>query len=156
MHKDNSTFIIGGAGFVGNRLTAYLDRQNKKYRVGDLNDHCENVTKLDVEDPASLDCIAGFDCIINLAAVHRDDIRPLSRYDDVTFKAPLTFAQQLGNTKLKKLYLRAQLQFTDLHRQIPTNQESQIILMIMAELNIWRNRFTRNGKLRSQKIVALL
>ena len=38
---------------------------------------------LDVEDPESLDKIGGATSIINLAAVHRDDVRPLSRYDDV-------------------------------------------------------------------------
>ena len=83
MIKGNSTFIIGGAGFVGSRLVSYLDKKNKKYFVGDINNSSEKTIKLNIEDQVSLDQIAGFDCIINLAAVHRDDIRPLSRYDDV-------------------------------------------------------------------------
>ena len=33
--------------------------------------------------PGTLDSLKGSTAIINLAAVHRDDVRPLSRYDDV-------------------------------------------------------------------------
>ena len=36
-----------------------------------------------MEDIDSLDQLAKVSTIINLAAVHRDDVRPLSRYDDV-------------------------------------------------------------------------
>lgn len=83
MIKNNATFIIGGAGFVGNRLVSCLNSNNKNFFVGDINDCSKEIIKLDIEDPASLDQIAGSSCIVNLAAVHRDDIRPLSRYDDV-------------------------------------------------------------------------
>jgi nucleoside-diphosphate-sugar epimerase len=81
--KNNTTFIIGGAGFVGNRLVSCLNSNNKNFFVGDINDCSREIIKLDIEDPASLDQIAGSNCIVNLAAVHRDDIRPLSRYNDV-------------------------------------------------------------------------
>ena len=81
----NEVAIIGGAGFVGSRLTARFRNGNicsNKYDI-DLSNHLDKSIYLDVEDADSLDQLAGVSTIINLAAVHRDDVRPLSRYDDV-------------------------------------------------------------------------
>ncbi len=77
--------IVGGAGFVGSRLTARFNKGNvfsRRYDI-DLSNPLDRSIYLDVEDIDSLDKLAGVSTIINLAAVHRDDVRPLSRYDDV-------------------------------------------------------------------------
>jgi len=81
----NEVAIVGGAGFVGSRLTARFREGNifsNKYDI-DLSNQLDKSIYLDVEDLNSLDQLAGVSTIINLAAVHRDDVRPLSRYDDV-------------------------------------------------------------------------
>ncbi len=81
----NEVAIVGGAGFVGSRLTARFRKRNifsNKYDI-DLSNYSDKSIYLDVEDVDSLDQLAGVSTIINLAAVHRDDVRPLSRYDDV-------------------------------------------------------------------------
>lgn len=86
--NNNEVAIVGGAGFVGSRLKARLRKSNivsKKYDI-DLSDQLDKSTYLNVEDVDSLDQLAGASTIINLAAVHRDDVRPLSRYDDVNVK----------------------------------------------------------------------
>ena len=77
--------IIGGAGFVGTRLVSRFAASAIGYSIFDIDQSklLENMIYLDVEDPESLDKIGGTTSIINLAAVHRDDVRPLSRYDDV-------------------------------------------------------------------------
>ena len=77
--------IIGGAGFVGTRLASRFKVSAIGYSIFDIDQikPLENMIYLDVEDPQSLDNIEGATSIINLAAVHRDDVRPLSRYDDV-------------------------------------------------------------------------
>jgi len=83
--SEKNIAIIGGAGFVGSRLTTRFRKGNifsNKYDI-DLNNHLDRSIYLDVEDVDSLDKLAGVGTIINLAAVHRDDVRPLSRYDDV-------------------------------------------------------------------------
>jgi GlcNAc-P-P-Und epimerase len=80
--------IVGGAGFVGSRLTSRFRRGNifsNKYDI-DLSNRLDESIYLDVEDVDSLDQLAGVSTIINLAAVHRDDVRPLSRYDDVNVR----------------------------------------------------------------------
>jgi len=84
MNKNEVT-IVGGAGFVGSRLTARFRKGNifsNKYDI-DLSNHLDKSIYLDVEDVDSLNQLAGVSTIMNLAAVHRDDVRPLSRYDDV-------------------------------------------------------------------------
>ena len=84
MFKD-SVAIIGGAGFVGTNLARNLKKTDVKYVIYDidLRDGTENIVKLDVENLNSLRQIKGVDTIINLAAVHRDDVKPISRYDSV-------------------------------------------------------------------------
>lgn len=81
----NEVAIVGGAGFLGSRLTTRFREGNvfsNKYDI-DLSNHLDKSIYLDVEDFDSLDQLTGVSTIINLAAVHRDDVRPLSRYDDV-------------------------------------------------------------------------
>ncbi len=80
--------IVGGAGFVGSRLTSRFRKRNicsNKYDI-DLSNHLDKSIYLDIEDVDSLDQLSGVSTIINLAAVHRDDVRPLSRYDDVNVR----------------------------------------------------------------------
>jgi nucleoside-diphosphate-sugar epimerase len=82
---NNEVAIVGGAGFVGSRLTARFRKRDvfsNKYDI-DLSNDLDRSIYLDVEDVDSLDQLSGVGTIINLAAVHRDDVSPLSRYDDV-------------------------------------------------------------------------
>jgi nucleoside-diphosphate-sugar epimerase len=81
----NEVAIVGGAGFVGSRLSARFNNGSvfyNRYDI-DLTNQLDRSIYLDVEDIDSLDQLTNVGTIINLAAVHRDDVRPLSRYDDV-------------------------------------------------------------------------
>ena len=84
MHK-NIVAIIGGSGFVGSRLISRFKKANIASKIYDIdcNSREQGVTYCDVEDVNSFDHFDNVNTIINLAAIHRDDIRPLSRYDDV-------------------------------------------------------------------------
>tara|TARA_Y200000002_G_C22498195_1_gene585979 strand:- start:120 stop:449 length:330 start_codon:yes stop_codon:yes gene_type:complete len=75
--------IIGGEGFVGTRLSNYLTKNDIKHRIYDINIKSDKHVFADVTDPKSLDVLNISDTLINLAAVHRDNIKPLSRYDEV-------------------------------------------------------------------------
>ena len=81
-----SISIIGGSGFLGNRLSKRLDNSNAKYRIFDKKLLKDDKNYIDVTDLNSLDILKDSTAIINLAAVHRDDIRPISLYDDVNVK----------------------------------------------------------------------
>ncbi len=84
----NDVCIIGGSGFIGTRLTRLLlendifalriidksptvNFQNYYYKGDVRSRHDMNV------------CIKPSSVIVNLAAEHRDDVRPTSLYDDV-------------------------------------------------------------------------
>ncbi len=79
--------VIGGSGFLGKRLVSSLLDLGHEVVIGDL----EPITvcsvqcaKVDVCDPDGLcNLLDGADVVINLAAVHRDDIKPISLYYDI-------------------------------------------------------------------------
>tara|TARA_B100001250_G_scaffold67191_1_gene53732 strand:- start:6733 stop:7710 length:978 start_codon:yes stop_codon:yes gene_type:complete len=75
--------IIGGVGFVGTKLSKNLAELNIEHNIYDINKKSDFHIYLDVTQEDTLDAIKNSDTIINLAAVHRDDIKPLSLYDDV-------------------------------------------------------------------------
>ena len=78
--------ILGGSGFVGTRLTELLLKDHS-ITIGDIAEsrqYPQLWKKCDVcseEDLRSV--MPGHDCIVNLAAAHRDDVRPLSLYTTV-------------------------------------------------------------------------
>jgi nucleoside-diphosphate-sugar epimerase len=79
--------IIGGSGFIGTRLVQILLSRKSIVRIIDKvasKDHSDLVSLGDVRSIEQLrQSIAYGSVIVNLAAEHRDDVRPLSLYDDV-------------------------------------------------------------------------
>jgi nucleoside-diphosphate-sugar epimerase len=78
--------ILGGSGFIGTRLTEFLTVQQRGVRIGDLR-RSERFPELwqhcDVRVGSTVDkLLSGVDSIVNLAAEHRDDVRPVTRYHD--------------------------------------------------------------------------
>ena len=72
--------ITGGAGFIGSRLAALLAAQGHEIVVLDTQGaHPVDVTDRD----AVMTALAGVDVIYHLAAEHRDDVSPVSKYYDV-------------------------------------------------------------------------
>lgn len=61
------------------------------------------MTYLDVEDADSLDSISAAHTIINLAAVHRDDVRPLNRYDDVNVQGAKNVCEAASKQGINKI-----------------------------------------------------
>ena len=75
--------VIGGSGFVGTNLCRQLSLKQQDFEIIDLkmsNQFSENCKIADVRDIATLrETITG-DVVVNLAAVHRDDIRDSTEY----------------------------------------------------------------------------
>jgi nucleoside-diphosphate-sugar epimerase len=77
--------VIGGSGFLGSFILRDL-------KVSDVPSLCLDIAppsldtqffEFDVTSPSSPDLLDHCDALINLAAVHRDDIKPLSKYYEV-------------------------------------------------------------------------
>ena len=78
--------VIGGAGFLGTRLCRRFEVCNKEFAILDLvcsDEFGDRDIQGDVCSALDLETMSRSDVLINLAAVHRDDVRPLSLYDDV-------------------------------------------------------------------------
>ena len=101
----NDIFIIGGAGFLGTKLTRRLNQKDKNVTIGDIAARSEfdNILHLDLESPKSLEQIVDTSTIINLAAVHRDDIKPLSRYDDVNVQGSVNVCEAARKHCINKI-----------------------------------------------------
>ena len=83
----NKIGIIGGSGFVGTKLGKRFAGCDLDFSILDLvvGDSFEDKTLIgDIRNSEDLDAFCGdIEVLINLAAVHRDDVRPISLYDDV-------------------------------------------------------------------------
>ncbi len=82
--------VIGGSGFIGTRLIGRLSADGHDVTNYDLRRSADDAVETvlgDVNDRTALiEATAGFDVIVNLAAEHRDDVRPVSRYDLVNVR----------------------------------------------------------------------
>lgn len=78
--------IVGGSGFIGTAISQRLSQRKTPFRIIDRKpsqSFPEACTLVDIRDEARLLDVVKGDCILHLAAVHRDDVRPVSLYDDV-------------------------------------------------------------------------
>lgn len=87
MDKKFKIGLIGGSGFIGTTLAPDLWRDGHFVKIIDVQpspQYPDAFAHGDVRDAATLaHACAGCDILINLAAAHRDDIKPLSLYHDV-------------------------------------------------------------------------
>jgi len=83
-HGSDQVLVLGGAGFIGTRFAALLRQQKLAFQIGDLQPSKafpDAWTQCDVTDLQSLlQIMKSCSAIVNLAAEHRDDVRPVSRY----------------------------------------------------------------------------
>lgn len=77
--------VIGGCGFIGERLCARLAERGADVEILDANPkNVHGVVKnVDVRSADDLRGAITGNTIVNLAAAHRDDVRPRSMYDEV-------------------------------------------------------------------------
>ena len=79
--------IVGGSGFIGTRLSAILKYDSQEFKIIDKVTSKTFPIKSMLADVRSLiqleTAVSENAVLINLAAEHRDDVWPLSLYDDV-------------------------------------------------------------------------
>lgn len=100
----NEVAIVGGGGFVGSRLTAFFKKRGVFSNAYDIDvTNGQDKIYLDVEETDSLEQLAQVSTIVNLAAVHRDDVRPLSRYDDVNVQGAKNICEVASKHGIHKI-----------------------------------------------------
>ncbi|WP_292589167.1 NAD-dependent epimerase/dehydratase family protein [Mesotoga sp. UBA5557] len=99
--------IIGGSGFIGTRLVDRMLKAGEKVRIIDKNKsekHPQLWTFGDVRDVDSLTkALGGVDSIINLAAEHKDNVRPLKLYYDTNVQGAINICEVADKFGIKKL-----------------------------------------------------
>ena len=79
--------IVGGSGFIGTRLSQRLTKTGQPFSIIDKAPSRAFPGHVQLADVRNLDAlrysIPADTPLINLAAEHRDDVRPLSLYDEV-------------------------------------------------------------------------
>lgn len=92
--------ITGGSGFIGTRLRERLESAGHECVIIDTRAP-EPVDILDF--PALVDAVQGCDVIYHLAAEHRDDVFPRSRYYDVNVKGTRYIANAADKCGVKHI-----------------------------------------------------
>ena len=97
--------IVGGSGFVGTRLIKNLRKNNVNYKCFDIRSSFfkDDFIKLDIELPEDLNLLEGYDVIVNLAAEHRDDVKPVSRYDDVNVQGAINICEAARKNNINRM-----------------------------------------------------
>lgn len=107
MASTHKIALIGGSGFIGTRLTGDLLNAGHAVKIADIapsTAYPDLRADADVRDYETLlSACAGCDLMINLAAAHRDDVRPVSLYYDTNVagaRMSCAVADQIGITTI--------------------------------------------------------
>lgn len=95
--------IIGAAGFLGTKLSDGLANKNIFTQKYDIKTKSSDCSYIDITDFETLNKLKGSETIINLAAVHRDDVRPLSLYDTVNVEGSKNICDLAKKHEIKKI-----------------------------------------------------
>jgi nucleoside-diphosphate-sugar epimerase len=89
--------LIGGSGFIGTRLANRLRNTGNEFYIYDKAQSAYHSDVVTIGDVRDLNCLRSSiqpeSIIINLAAEHRDDVRPVSLYDDVNIGGAINICQ---------------------------------------------------------------
>ena len=98
--------VIGGSGFVGTNLCRKLSLKQKDFEIIDLNisqEFPERSKIGDVRDIKSLRQAIQGDIVVNLAAVHRDDIKDISEYQRTNVYGAENIAKVCNEKNISKI-----------------------------------------------------
>jgi nucleoside-diphosphate-sugar epimerase len=99
--------ILGGSGFIGARLTRLLVDQRTPVCIGDIRKSeyfPELWTECDVRrlEPVE-NIVRGADVIVNLAAEHRDDVYPVSRYYETNVRGASEICSAARRARVQRI-----------------------------------------------------
>ncbi len=100
--------IIGGSGFIGTRLCDRLiKREDIDFKILDIKKsikYPKRWIKADLRDKESLHASLGeANVVINLAALHKDNIFPVSKYYETNVDGQKTLCEVMDELKIKNL-----------------------------------------------------
>ena len=125
----NITFI-GGSGFVGTRLIELLKEDAQKgYNIRNIDlqqSHFHpEVTEIgDVRDQCCMDeKLKGADCVVLLAAQHRDDVHPVSLYYDTNVGGMEKTLNAMQKNGVKRIVFYSSVAVYGLNKKNPNEEQ---------------------------------
>ncbi len=119
--------VVGGSGFIGTRLLTELQERGHEVANVDLVPSAAHpaVTALgDVRDEAAMTAaLTGADAVVNLAAEHRDDVRPLSRYASTNVDGARALAAAASAAGVPRVLFTSTVAVYGLGRPRPTEDD---------------------------------
>ncbi len=107
MSSSQKIALIGGSGFIGSRLASDLWRGGHFVTIADIQPsqpYPDFSKPADVLNTQSLiQAMTGCEVIVNLAAKHRDDVRPISLYYDVNVTGAVNTCAAAEALGIKKI-----------------------------------------------------
>ena len=103
---ENKITIIGGSGFVGTNLCRLLELKQQDFEIIDLkmsNQFPDKCKIGDVRDIQSLRNSVTGDVVVNLAAVHRDDVKDKAEYHRTNVEGAQNIAQVCDEKGIDKI-----------------------------------------------------
>ena len=120
MDSSQQVLILGGSGFIGTRLAELLIERAVQVRIGDLTQSIafpHRWASCDVTDSASIArLLRPKSAIVNLAAEHRDDVRPLSRYHQVNVGGAIEVCKAARASGVQKIIFTSSVAVYGLHQ----------------------------------------
>lgn len=108
--------ITGGSGFIGTRLIQELEKAGHECVIIDIR----HSTPVDILDfPSLVDAMQGCEAIYHLAAEHRDDVFPRSKYYDVNVKGTRYVASAADKCGITRLIFVSSFAVYGLNAQTP-------------------------------------
>lgn len=121
--------LIGASGFVGTRLIAQLKESENNYQLSNIDllpSHFFNdITEIgDVRERECIDeKIKGGDCVVLLAAQHRDDVSPTSLYYDTNVGGLEVTLRAMEKNNIKRLVFFSSVAVYGINKDNP-NEDS--------------------------------
>ena len=98
--------MIGGSGFVGTNLCRQLSLKQQDFEIIDLKMSNQFPDKCKIADVRHIDTLrqtVSGDVVVNLAAVHRDDVRDKSEYQRTNVDGAENIAQVCEEKRVEKI-----------------------------------------------------
>ena len=120
--------VIGGAGFVGTNLCSALEKSQVDFEIIDLKKSKKFSDKSKIADIRDIDSLrenVTGDIVINLAAVHRDDVDDLSEYTRTNVEGAANLAQICSEKGICKIIFTSSVAVYGFTTK-PTGENGQI------------------------------
>lgn len=150
----NKITVIGGSGFVGTNLCRALAAKQKNFEIIDLKmsrQFPEKCKIADVRDANSLRSTITGNVVINLAAVHRDDVREKSEYQRTNVDGAENVAKVCDDLGINKIVFTSSVAVygfaepgTDENGSIkPFNEYGRTKFEAEEKLRLWHSKGQR-------------